>query len=89
MILPPIPDYGFEANEDRDGYVVDKGKMALVRRIFHMVGVEAYSINGVVNALAAESILTPTGKRRWSRTMIRNIIKDDAGRPGCGPLFRG
>ena len=78
---PEIPDYGFEANEERDDYVVDEEKMALVRRIFHMIGVEAYSINGVVNALAAEGILTPTGKRRWSRTMIRNTIKDDAYKP--------
>ena len=78
VILPPIPDFGFGANEARDGYVVDEEKMALVRRIFRMVGEEARSINGVVKALAAEGILTPTGKRRWSRTMIRNIVKDDA-----------
>src|SRR5918998_5818905 len=36
VILPPIPDYGFEANEARDGYVVDETKMPLVRRIFRM-----------------------------------------------------
>src|SRR4051794_8364575 len=81
VILPPIPDYGFRANNARDGYVVDEAKMPLVRRIFRMVGVEACSINGVVNALAAEGITTPTGKRRWSRTMIRNMINDDAYKP--------
>lgn len=81
VILPPIPDYGFVANETRDGYLVDEAKMALVRRILYMVGVEAFSINRVVSTLAAEGILTPTGKRRWSRTMIRNMIKDDAYKP--------
>ncbi len=60
---------------------MNEGKMALVRRIFRMVGVEAYPINRVVKTLAAEGILTPTGKRRWSRTMIRNMIKDDAYKP--------
>jgi site-specific DNA recombinase len=81
VILPPIPDFGFGTNEARDGYVVDEEKMDLVRRIFRMVGQEACSINGVVKAFAAEGILTPTGKRRWSRTMIRNIVKDDAYKP--------
>ena len=81
VILPPIPDYGFKANDVRDGYLVDETKMPLVRRIFRMVGTEASSINGVVNTLAAEGIPTPTGKRRWSRTLIRNIIKDDVYKP--------
>ena len=81
VILPPIPDYGFVANETRDGYLVDEAKMVLVRRILYMVGVEAFSINRVVSTLAAEGILTATGKRRWSRTMIRNMIKDDAYKP--------
>lgn len=81
VILPPIPDFGFAANDARDGYVVDQAKMSLVRRVFRMVGEEACSINGVVKAFAAEDIPTPTGKRKWSRTMIRNIIKDDVYKP--------
>jgi hypothetical protein len=36
IILPPIPDYGFEANETRDGYDVDQEKMELVRSIFRV-----------------------------------------------------
>ncbi|MDP8938736.1 MAG: recombinase family protein [Actinomycetota bacterium] len=81
IILPPIPNYGFAANETCDGYVIDEEKMPVVRRIFRMIGEEACSINGVVQALAAEGVLTLTGKRRWSRTMIRNIIKDDVYKP--------
>src|SRR5215210_4587888 len=30
VILPPIPDYGFKANDARDGYIVDETKMPLV-----------------------------------------------------------
>jgi hypothetical protein len=81
IILPATPDYGFAANDTRDGYVVDEEKMILVRRIFHMVGIEAFSINGVVNALATEGIPTLKGKRRWSRTMIRNMIRNDVYKP--------
>jgi site-specific DNA recombinase len=81
VILPPISNYGFRANEARDGYVVDEDKMPLVRRVFRMVGAEGCSINGMVKALAAEGIPTPTGKRRWSRTMIRNMIQNDAYKP--------
>jgi site-specific DNA recombinase len=89
VIVPGIPDYGFRVNDTRDGYVVDEGRMPLVRRIFYMVGVEAYSINRVVSTLAEEGIRSPTGKRRWSRTLIRNIIKDDVYKPHCFEEIEG
>ncbi len=81
VIVPRLPDYGFRVNDTRDGYVVDKTCMPLVRRIFRMVGYEACSINRVVSTLADEGIPSPTGKRRWSRTLIRNIINDDVYKP--------
>jgi site-specific DNA recombinase len=81
VIVPGLPDYGFGVNDTRDGYVVDETRMPLVRRIFHMVGGEAYSINRVVSTLAEEDIPSPRGKRRWSRTLIRNIINDDVYKP--------
>jgi site-specific DNA recombinase len=81
IIVPRLPNYGFRLNDTRDGYVVDEAKMPLVRRIFRMVGYEACSINRVVSTLAIEGILSPTGKRRWSRTLIRNIVNDDVYKP--------
>src|SRR5918995_2878492 len=81
VIVPRLPNYGFRLNDTRDGYVVDEAKMPLVRRIFRMVGYEACSINRVVSTLADEGIPSPTGKRRWSRTLIRNIINDDVYKP--------
>lgn len=81
VIVPALPNYGFMVNDTRDGYVVDENSMPLVRRIFRMVGYEAYSVNRVVNTLASEGIISPTGKRRWSRTLIRNIVKDDVYKP--------
>jgi site-specific DNA recombinase len=81
IIVPGVPNYGFRANDTRDGYVVDETRMQLVRRFFRMVGYEAYSVNRVVSTLANEGIPSPTGKRGWSRTLIRNIINDDVYKP--------
>ena len=35
--------YGFKLNGTRDGLLVDEVKMAVVRRIFRMVGSEGYT----------------------------------------------
>src|SRR5919112_2894323 len=40
LVACPQSDYGFLYNDTRDGYEVDSSRMALVRRIFRMVGVE-------------------------------------------------
>src|SRR3712207_1792339 len=41
--------YGFQLNTSRDGLLVDEEKMDVVRRIFHMVGVEGFTLNAVYN----------------------------------------
>src|ERR671919_2158368 len=43
----PRPPYGFRYNNARDGLLVDEEKMAVVRRIFRMVGSEGYTMNAV------------------------------------------
>jgi site-specific DNA recombinase len=79
-------DYGFRYNASRDGYIVDEETMAVVRRIFRMVGLEGASITGVASALNREGI-EPPGKPwsksgRWVTSTIRNcIIGDDVYRP--------
>jgi DNA invertase Pin-like site-specific DNA recombinase len=40
LVAGPQSDYGFRYNDARDGYEVDEVRLALVRRIFRMVGVE-------------------------------------------------
>ena len=39
--------YGFKLNAARDGLLVDEEKMQVVRRIFHMVGVEGFSHSAI------------------------------------------
>lgn len=75
-----VPDYGFAYNEARDNYVVDEAKMAVMRRIFYMVGMEGKSINAVKNTFTSEELPSPGG-RTWDRHFIRAAIKDDVYRP--------
>jgi hypothetical protein len=59
-------DYGFRYNENRDGYVVDEDKMAVVWRIFHMIGAEGMTLNAARRALEDEGVPSPSGKRLWN-----------------------
>jgi site-specific DNA recombinase len=61
LIASPQSDYGFRYNETRDGYEVDELRMALVRRVFRMVGVGGMTLNAVGARLQAEGIPAPRG----------------------------
>jgi site-specific DNA recombinase len=74
-------DYGFMYNAARDGYEVDEGAMPVIRHIFRMVGSEGCSLRKVKQRFEAEGLPTPTGKKYWSKTFIREVIKDDVYRP--------
>jgi site-specific DNA recombinase len=73
--------YGFAFNDAHDALIVDEEKMAVVRRIFRMVGVEGQPIFAAKRMLDAAGIPTATGKPRWSASMIRDIISNDVYRP--------
>jgi site-specific DNA recombinase len=75
------PNYGFRYNEGRDGYEVDEDSMRVIRRIFHMVGVERWALNAVKRSLEAEKVPTPSGNRRWATWVIRGFILHDVYRP--------
>ena len=75
------PDYGFRYTEDREGYEVDPEKMAVVRRIFEMVGGEGKTLHGAKKILDREGIPTPGRARYWGNRFIRNLILDDAYKP--------
>jgi site-specific DNA recombinase len=77
VVAGPRPNYGFRFNEERDGYLVDEEKMALIRRIFRMVGSEGMALNRVRHTLEREGIPTSSGRRSWSRTYLRKCINDD------------
>ena len=73
--------YGFKFKEVRDGLEVDEERMAVVRRVFYMIGVAGHPISAVKRALEAEGVSTATGKQRWATTPIRDFIKDDIYKP--------
>ncbi len=77
IVAGPHPNYGFRFNEQRDGYLVDADKMAVVRRIFRMVGAEGMTLNAARCALEKEGIPNPSGRRGWTRQFLRNCINDD------------
>jgi site-specific DNA recombinase len=78
VVAGPRPNYGFRFNERRDGYLVDEDKMAVVRRIFRMVGAEGMTLNATRRTLEKEGIPTSSGRRVWSRQYLRDCIYDDA-----------
>jgi site-specific DNA recombinase len=77
LVASPQSDYGFRYNEARDGYEVDELKMALVRRVFRMVGVEGMTLNAVARRLQDEGIPAPQGGRTWNRPTLRKFILSD------------
>jgi site-specific DNA recombinase len=81
IIATKRPHFGYRYNASRDGYEVDDETMAVVRRIFRMVGTEGVAIRGVKRIFEREGLSTPEGKRRWGQFFIREAIRDDIYRP--------
>jgi site-specific DNA recombinase len=75
------PDYGFRYTSDREGYEVDPEQMAVVRRIFEMVGREGKKLHAAKKFLDREGVPTPGRARYWGKRFIRNLILDDVYRP--------
>jgi site-specific DNA recombinase len=75
------PTHGYRVNDTRDGYEVDEEKMAVVRRVFRMVGAEGAGIYGVHKTLEREGVPPPGGGKYWDKRAIKRWIADDAYRP--------
>jgi site-specific DNA recombinase len=75
------PTHGFRMNAARDGYEVDEEKMAVVQRVFRMVGAEGAGIYGVHKTLEREGAPAPGGGKYWDKRAIRRWIADDAYKP--------
>jgi site-specific DNA recombinase len=73
-------NYGFRMNAARDGYAVDEPKMAVVRRIFRMIGEEGLAITAVTKILNKEGEPGPTGGR-WNTKAVRWFVLDDVYKP--------
>jgi site-specific DNA recombinase len=75
------PTHGFCINATRDGYEVDEEKMAVVRRVFRMIGAEGAGIYGVHKTLERDGVPAPGGGKYWDKRAIRRWIVDDAYKP--------
>jgi site-specific DNA recombinase len=73
--------YGFDHNAARDGYVVNLRQMAVVRRIFRIVGVEGMSLYAVREQLREDGVPSPTGKPQWDQQSIRKLLQRDLYKP--------
>jgi site-specific DNA recombinase len=62
-ILSTRAAYGFDWNSARDGYVINPEQMAVLRRMFYMVGVEGRSLCAIQKQLSEDGVLSPTGRR--------------------------
>jgi hypothetical protein len=81
VIAGARPNYGFRYNEARDNYVVDKGCMLVMERVFRMIGAEGQTMHAVKRAFEREGVRPPLGGKYWSPKHIRECIRDDVYRP--------
>jgi site-specific DNA recombinase len=73
-------NYGFKMDTASYAYEVDERKMAVVRRIFRMVGEEGLAITAVAKILNEEGEPGPAGGR-WNTYAVRRILLEDVYKP--------
>ncbi len=56
-------------------------QIAVVRRIFRMIGTERVAIHSVKKILEREGIPTPRGGQYWDKKLIREIVLNDVYKP--------
>lgn len=66
---------GYKHNENGD-LIVDEAEAELVRTIFKLY-LKGYSIGGIIKELESKDILSPTGKNRWYKGTIDNILNNE------------
>jgi len=81
VVAGHTPNYGFRFNASRDGYEVDEGKMAVVRRIFRMVALEGASTHAAARALELAGVPNPSGGRYWYKKLVKAFVLDDVYKP--------
>lgn len=83
VLLPwTRPPYGYRLGVDRPrdpaGVWVEESEAAVVREIFAWYATERSSLCGLANHLHRQGIPTPSGKRIWSISTLRAILRQPA-----------
>jgi site-specific DNA recombinase len=74
--------FGFRYNDSRDALVVDEERILIVKRMFHMAGLEGSPVYAIKRALDADGVPTPTGKKSsWDAQLIRRYLLSDLYKP--------
>jgi site-specific DNA recombinase len=73
--------FGFDYNATRDGYVINRDQMEVIRRIFYMAGVEKTTIYAIKQDLERRGLRTPSGKTDWDPSFIRGLLLNDLYKP--------
>lgn len=81
LIKSHTAHYGFAYDERGEGYEVVEENMAVVRRVFEMVGTQRLTLYAVCKRLNDEGTPTPSGRGRWRQKTIRDIVLDDVYKP--------
>jgi hypothetical protein len=63
--------------------------MAIVKEVFRMAEVDRRPLHAIRRRLEEAGIATPTGKKYWCQTYIRNILLDDIYRPHTHEEVKG
>jgi site-specific DNA recombinase len=77
IVATTFVNFGFRLAETRDAYVVDPEAMAVVKRIFEMVGKEGKGMHSVSGRLMKAGIRAPRGGRKWFPKVLRDIVLSD------------
>ena len=81
VIASHAPRYGFKVSATRDAYEVNEAEMEVVRRFFHMLGVERKSLNSVAKTPEHQGVHTPQGANYWDSSFFVKCVQDDVYKP--------
>jgi site-specific DNA recombinase len=76
------PPYAYRLDPDKPrdpaGVWVEESEAAVVREIFALYTQESYSLQGLATYLQNQGVPTPSGKKIWSISTLRRILRQPA-----------